>query len=177
MAEERAARTGEGATSREAWLRRIWRDRDSGNEVLHGFEELYGIKQRDVANYRPLIEFCINLPTDQLVRGGQTRYLARRMAMGRLPEPQRLNHRYGMHNPDWHARMTRALPRVRREIEAIREDPELDAIIDVDRALALIDNWPTENPVELDSFTDLVIGLGGAQIAKKYADHLSGRNR
>ena len=168
--------TGERDGSREAWLRRVWRDADLGTEVLHGFEQVYGIRQRDIAQYRPLIEFCIGLPTRQFVRGGQDRYLARRMARGRLPEAQRHNRRYGMHNADWHARMTRALPRLRRDLDRLAGHDELARLVDIDRARSLIDNWPDEDPRDIAVMEELFIGLTGAQTAIRFADFVEGRN-
>lgn len=168
--------TGEIDGSRDAWLRRIWRNADLGTEVLHGFEQVYGVRQRDIAHYRPLIEFCLGLPTDQFVRGGQDRYLARRMARGRVPEANRLNRRYGMHNADWHARMTRALPRLRQDLDRLAGHEELARLVDVDRARRLIENWPQADPREIALMEELFIGLTGAQTAIRFADFVEGRN-
>ena len=57
-------------------------------EIYQAFEQMYDVPQRDPTAYRPLVEFCLGLPTDLFLRDGEPRWLARQMAHGIMPEQQ-----------------------------------------------------------------------------------------
>lgn len=135
-----------GDRSRENFIAGQYRGCGSGNEIAHSFEQVFGIRARDIFAYRPLIEFCMGLPTDQFVRDGETRFLARRLARGRLPEAQRVNRLYGGHNVDWHARLTPRLTELRAAAGQIAKLPELAALIDASALQAAFDTWPECTP-------------------------------
>ena len=169
-------RDGEWFRSREEWLRFVWRMHDMGAEWRHGVEQVFGVRHRDVAAYRPLIEFCAGLPTDQFVRGGVQRWLARRMAAGRMPEAQRHDTDYGRHNVDWHLRLTRRLPELRREIERMANDSAMADLIDVDAALTMLDNWPTAAPSDPRKVRRTYHALTGAVLVGRFHRSYSGIN-
>ncbi|WJY19695.1 asparagine synthase-related protein [Alteriqipengyuania flavescens] len=169
-------RTGERPATRRQWLDMVWHGADAGAEMHHGFEQVFGIRQRDIYAYRPLIEFCITLPTSQFVRGGVTRYLARRLAKGRLPEAQRTERRLGMHNADRHARLTPRREELRESLRRMEAHPELGAVIDFDRAYSILDNWPARSPAGHAEAQALLLALPGVVLAGRFADHLEGRN-
>ncbi|GAA4047868.1 asparagine synthase-related protein [Parerythrobacter jejuensis] len=171
------SRTGEWFRSREQWLEFVWRNCDYAPEMHTACEEVYGLRMRDVTAYRPLIEFCAGIPTEQFVRAGRQRWLARRMAQGRLPEDQRHNTNYGMHHADWHLRMSRRLPELRAELSAIKEDEELDALIDVERGLERIDNWPANTSHDLPTMQRHFHAIGGAVLTARYKRIIEGKNR
>ncbi len=163
--------------SREEWLRFMWRQTDIGAETHHAAEQVYGIRLADATAYRPLIEFCAGLPIEQFVRDGEQRWLARRMALGRMPEAQRRNRDYGRHNSDWHARMTRDLPRLRSEFAAMSANPALNRLIDTDAALAMLDDWPDAPPSDRRAARRFHNGLTGAIVAAKFWRYSVGDNR
>ncbi|NVD44556.1 asparagine synthase-related protein [Qipengyuania atrilutea] len=141
-------RRGEWFRSRREWLDFIWRSHDLGAEQHYAAEQVYGLKMRDVTAYRPLIEYCAGLPTDQFVRGGVQRFLARRMAANRMPAEQAASTDYGQHNADWHLRMTRRLPGLRAEFERMRHNDVLKRLIDVEAGLKLLEEWPDRTPAD-----------------------------
>lgn len=169
-------RTGEWYRSRDEWIDFLWRLRDHAPEMHTASEEVYGLRLRDVTAYRPLMEFFLGVPTDQFVRNGVQRWLGRRIARGRMPEKQRLNKLYGSHHADWHLRMTLKLPDLRKTYEAIRNDKELSAIIDVQRAFDLIDNWPKSAPTSHLAMQSGFHALGGAAMTARYKWLVEGRN-
>lgn len=162
--------------SREGAILANYRAAGSGNEMVHSFEQVFGIRQCDAAAYRPLIEFCFSLPAEQFNGDGQTRWLARRMARGRLPEAQRLNPKYGRHNVDWHARLTPRLPELRAQIEAIARDPELANRIDTGSMLDVLDKWPASTPSDLDVQNRLQFFLPATLYVARFVNYVSGRN-
>lgn len=169
-------RTGEWFRSREQWLEHVWHNCDHAPEMHTASEEVYGLRLRDVTAYRPLIEFCAGIPTDQFVRGGTQRWLARRMAQERLSEAHRLNRNYGMHHPDWHLRMSRQLPNIREELVAIQADNELYSLIDVERGLETIDRWADDETHDLETVMSHFHALTGAVLTARYKKLIEGRN-
>ena len=169
-------RDGEWFRSREEWLRFVWRMHDMGAEWRHGVEQVFGMRHRDVTAYRPLLEFCAGVPTDQFVRGGTQRWLARRMAQGRMPEAQRCETAYGRHNVDWHLRLSRRLPELRREFERIADNRVLAELIDTDAAFALLDRWPNEPPAEAHLVRRHFHALTGAVLTARFHRFEAGIN-
>ena len=169
-------RDGEWFRSREEWLRFVWRMHDMGAEWRHGVEQVFGIRHRDIAAYRPLMEFCAGLPTDQFVRGGVQRWLARRMAAGRMPEAQRHETDYGRHNVDWHLRLTRRLPELRREVERMADDPAMAELIDIDAVFALLDAWPDAAPSDPRAVRRHFHALTGAVLVGRFHRFYAGLN-
>ncbi|MGC1271864.1 MAG: asparagine synthase-related protein [Croceibacterium sp.] len=169
--------TGEGPpASRAHWLRQIKPHMGTGAEQIHALEQVFGIRTRDIAQDRRLLEFCFTIPTDQFVRRGMDRWLARRMAVGRMPEAQRLNRRYGRQNVDWFHRLTPRLDDMRRDLRHIADQPELADHVDVDRALATLDDWPTSDDEFARRENDLRFVLPSTILMSKYVDFVTGRN-
>ena len=152
-----------------------WRDAE-GAEVIQGFEQVYGIRQRDVPAYRPLIEFCLGLPTDQFVRDGEERWLAKRLARGRMPEAQRLNPRYGQHNVDWHARMTPRLATLRGEAQRIQARADLHQLVDSEQMMAKLLDWPAQTPLAPEEWMPRAAAVPRALLTARFIDFVAGRN-
>ena len=162
--------------TRAAYIADYYRSASMSLPPRGALEQVFGIRIRDITAYRPLIEFCLGIPTAQFVRGGVGRYLARRMAIGKLPEAQRTNTRYGLHNHDWHARLTPRLPELRRRIAAIGENPELAAALDVPAMLAAIDDWPAATPAGREIGATLRFHLPAMLSIARFVEFESGTN-
>lgn len=159
---------------------RLWRNLFDtmwlGGELGLGQMQMYGIRVRDVLAYRPLIELCAGMPTTQFFRDGERRYLARRIGIGRMPEAQRTEHRHGDHLVDWHARLTPLVPMLRAEVQRLADHPDLGSVVDTERMLHDLDNWP-ENPItDIVAVTRLRFCLPAAIYIRRYVDFTSGRN-
>lgn len=162
--------------SREQLLRNVYDAYWQGGEVGLATSQVFGVQLRDVLSYRPFIELCQGMPTDQFVRRGEKRYLARRMAVGRLPEAQRTERRHGDHIPDWHARLTPMLPRLREEVRQIAAHPELGHILNTEAMLRDLDNWPAVAPTDINSVSRLRFALPAMAHIRRYLDFETGRN-
>ena len=147
-----------------------------GSEIWQGFEQIFGLRQRDIVAYRPLIEFCLGMPTRQFVSHGQERWLAKRMAIGKMPEAQRLNPRFGRHNVDWHARMTPRRAELAAEAERLRDHPMLGELIDIDRVQHLLADWPVVSPWDPEEAYPRQVGITRAIQAARFVDFVEGRN-
>ncbi|MET0179007.1 MAG: asparagine synthase-related protein [Novosphingobium sp.] len=174
--ETQAAITGGDVTSQAQYVRALHQFDGLGAESVAGYEQVFGIQLRDVPHYRPLIEFCLGLPTDQFVRDGETRYLARRMAVGRMPEAQRTNRYYGEHNVDWHARLTPRVGDMRQQLQRIARHPLLGPAIDTDRAQAALDAWPDWTPDDEMVSEQLFFHIPAICYIARYVDFVTGRN-
>lgn len=163
-------------TSSMGFARQCYGHSGVAAEMWEVSEQVFGIRTRDVTVYRPLIEFCLGLPTRQFVRDGETRLLARRMAAGRMPEAQRHNLLYGDFNVDWHARMQPRLAELRREAEGLRDHPDLAGLIDVDRMVATLDDFPESTPDGQAEQSTLRFALPAVIAVGRYLDFVSGRN-
>ena len=129
-------------------------DDAEGAEIYQAFEQMYGVAMRDPTAYRPFVEFCFGLPVKMFMRDGQTRWLAKEMAKGNMPEEQRVNARNGRWDADWHLRMGRKRKEYLAEIDEISKDSRISEMLDLPRLRSVLEDWPSETPVDpQDYFT------------------------
>jgi len=93
---------------------------------------------------RRLIEFCFAVPEDQYLRGGVTRFLARRVLADRLPAEVVNNTRLGIQCADGFQRMDRRRAAILAGVEELELSPLACRIIDVPRLKALAVHWPAD---------------------------------
>ena len=145
-------------------------------EITLALELRYGVRYRDVSAYRPLVEYCLGLPTDQFARPGQDRFLARRLARGRLPEEQWRAVRHGRHNADWLIHLKRHRQRHLGQVEAMRAHGWLREVLDLDRMERMLHALPeTAGPDERAALPYLQ-GIGRALLAGQFVGIMEGRN-
>lgn len=147
-----------------------------GGDVAQGFEQLWGVRTRDVTAYRPFVEFCLGLPTEMFMRDGEGRWLARQLAVGLLPEAQRTNRRQGFHNIDWHTRMTPRLAQLRAEAQRAKGEPRVAALIDFDQVLKALDEWPEQGSVDPKTYIRHAVAVPRAIMAARFVNFVEGRN-
>lgn len=147
-----------------------------GADISLAFDQLYGVRRRDITAYRPLIEFCIGMPTQQFASGGAERRLARRMAKGRMPEAQRLNTNYGQHNIDWIIRIGRERETLIAACETMRGHPVLSEILDIDRIVHLLRDWPGHQTFDIDSEWPRMFAIPQAILAAQFIGIAEGSN-
>ena len=163
--------------SRAAWLADNFRRGDMGaGEVELAFEQIYGIRQRDVCAYRPLVEFCLSLPTRMFVTDGEDRRLARALGRGMMPEEQRLDRRAGAHQPDWHHRLTPLIPQWQDEFAAMSARKELRALFDFDEIAARIGDWPASERQDDEALYRYAMGVPIAMMTMRFVRRVQGWN-
>ena len=163
--------------NRADWIRDIFARGDLGSgEIALAFEQIYGITTRDPTANRRLIEHCLSLPTEMFARDRQDRWLAREMSRGHLPEDQRCEQLAGMHQADWHARMTPKIPEIRAELQQAAARAELRELFDFDELLGRLDDWPA-NPDDSDETTyRMMMGIPIALMTARFIRHSYGWN-
>ena len=158
-------------------VQREWRDADGpGRDVDLAFEQLYAVRKRDVTAYRPLIEFCCSLPTEAFARQGVERRLARVMGEGRIPDQIRGNRLHGLHNADWHARMSPARDDMLEVLDTARSHPFLGEVLDIERLTALIEDWPERPGYDWEHDWPRMLALPRAILAARFIGHVENRN-
>lgn len=145
-------------------------------EITLALELYYGVRYRDVTAYRPLIEYCLSLPTEEFIQPGQTRHLAKRMAVGRMPDKQYQEALHGAHNVDWLVRLRREVPRLRSQVAAMRDHHWLSEHFDLDRLDAMLATLPERESDNLLEHMPILQAVGRAIVAGQFIGLIEGRN-
>lgn len=145
------------------------------SDWLQAMEQIYEVRLRDVPAYRPLLEFCLSLPSEMFLRNGQIRWMARELARGIMPEEQRLSRVVGTQYADWHALLTPRVAEMRQTLWAAREDPDL-SFLDFDRLEQTLDTWPEQSTLDDDVYFPCAFTLPRALTMIRYVQFMTGRN-
>jgi asparagine synthase (glutamine-hydrolysing) len=127
----------------------------------------WGIDKRDATADRRLIEFCLSLPLDMLLKNGVRRPLARAALADRLPAEVLAERRKGYQSADWHVALTRDREKVRAMVERLAAEPSAASLIDVEHLRRLVREWPSggwSDPRIMGLYrTGLITALTGGQ--------------
>lgn len=104
----------------------------------------WGLDKRDATADVRLIEFCLSLPLEMLMAGGERRPLARAALADRLPDEVLNERRKGYQGSNWHVGLTRERPAVAALIEQLAADEEARSLIDVAALRGLVAEWPED---------------------------------
>lgn len=115
-------------------------------DIIQGLEHIHGVPMRDPTFYRPLVEFCFSIPDDQYLRGGTSRWLARRMLSGLVPDSVLNAAARGVQAADWHLRLGRERAALTAELDRLAANPAMAARFDVPRMQAALRDWPQTTP-------------------------------
>jgi asparagine synthase (glutamine-hydrolysing) len=115
---------------------------DPGNVQKAGLAETQ-VDYRDPTADVRLLEFCLAVPTEQFLRDGITRALARVALADRLPKEVLEEKRSGLTMVDWHEDLTAARDEVIEELDRLEACPAAAAILDLPRLRQLTQNWPS----------------------------------
>lgn len=91
-----------------------------------------------------LLEFCLGVPTDQFLRNGVQRSLARRAFADRLPRRVLDERRKGLQAADWHEHLTSVRDRVAEEFRRLDSCPVAAKLMDLPRIRRLVEEWPAD---------------------------------
>jgi asparagine synthase (glutamine-hydrolysing) len=92
---------------------------------------VYGMVRRDPTADKRVIEFCLRLPPEQLLKNGLDRGLIRRALAGILPDKVRLNLTVrGVQSADWIQRLRSEWPRLKEDLVLRLAGRDVDEYID-----------------------------------------------
>ncbi len=97
---------------------------------------------RDPTYDRRVVEFCLTVPLEEFLRGGQLRSLARRSMVGRLASSTVTRTKRGRQSADWYLNLAAVRGRMAVEVERLRRSPLASRMLDLKRMSSLIENWP-----------------------------------
>lgn len=117
----------------------------------------YGLDQRDPTGDRRLIEFCLSLPVNQLIRNGERRPLARGALADRLPPLLLDQERRGYQAADWYEQI--GPEQVRQAVRRLGRSEAASTVIDFAAVEKLTGSWPTGNWDQQWVITDYRAGL------------------
>lgn len=192
LRQDYVAATGLEANARELgfdpdflgpWRSRQWRTEfyEQGEaeraDVRQAFCELHQLPFRDPCSSRRLVEFCLAIPDDQFVRQGQSRWLARRMLRGRVPDMVVEERRIGRQAADWMLRIRRQRPELIEELRSMEQDPFLADRIDLAGLRQALETMPEETPIDSPEAFRLQLALPRAMTAARFYRFVEGRNR
>jgi asparagine synthase (glutamine-hydrolysing) len=128
----------------DSFAMRLWALRwgDQGNYVK-GALGGWHIDCRDPTADIRLVEFCLGIPSDQFLRNGVQKALARRALSDRLPAMVLNETRKGLQAADWHERLTQVRERVAAELDRLSVCAPASKVLDLRRLRQLVENWPT----------------------------------
>ncbi len=150
-------------------------DADSA-EIYQAFEQMYGVAMRDPMAYRPFVEFCFGLPVEMFMRDGRTRWLAKEMAKGIMPEEQRTNRLNGRWDADWHLRLGRRRTDFLAELDRLAKDERMAAMLDLPRLRAALEDWPENTEVDPQQFFSREFAVPRGLLTARFIDYVEGRN-
>jgi asparagine synthase (glutamine-hydrolysing) len=119
----------------------------------------WGIDKRDPTADVRLIDFCLSLPLDMLMKGGERRPLARAALADRVAPAVLDERRKGYQSADWHVGLTRDRAAVARLLDAMAADSTASGLIDVERLRERVRNWPVGGWEDPRIIADYRIGL------------------
>ncbi|MES2044133.1 MAG: asparagine synthase-related protein [Pseudomonadota bacterium] len=134
------ARRGDPRLTRLGMVRgRAQRDGVTGAARRH-----WRFDMRDpFADWR-LVEFTLGLPDEQYSRGGEQRWLARRVLADRLPPIITSETRRGLQCPEWYDVVSARRDDMVAAVERIERSPLASGVVDVPRMKALLADWPAD---------------------------------
>jgi asparagine synthase (glutamine-hydrolysing) len=157
--------------------RKLRQERGDSAAFYQGLEQMYGVALRDPTSYRPFVEFCLGLPTKMFMRDGETRWLAKQMAKGIMPEGQRRNTLDGLWDADWHLRIGRRREDFLAELGRIERDEKLGRMLDVPRLRAALEDWPDHTETDPIKAFAVQLAVPSALLAARFINYVEGRNQ
>lgn len=119
------------------------REMDYG-EYRKGVLAGWGLDKREPTADVRLIDFCLSLPLDMLLKNGVRRPLARAALADRLPPSVLDERRKGYQASDWSVGIGRDLPNVSALIDRMAADSVASSVIDIEGLRALVRSWPND---------------------------------
>jgi asparagine synthase (glutamine-hydrolysing) len=130
---------------KDGFAMRLWvlQRRDPGNYRKGGLGG-WQIDHRDPTADVRLLEFCLAIPTEQFLRDGMPRALARRAFAHYLPKQVLEEPRRGLQVADWHEDLTAVRDRIADQLDHLEACPAAARALDLPRLRRLTENWPSD---------------------------------
>lgn len=131
--------------------------RQAISDQFSALRDYTGVEMRHPMNDPRFIDFCLALPVDQFLRKGVTRWLARRVAAPYLPAAQCAERRTGAQFPEFRADFARRRDRLQADLEAVERSATAQAMLDLPRLRAILEQSDTPEGLARLSRTDISV--------------------
>ncbi|MES2058869.1 MAG: asparagine synthetase B family protein [Pseudomonadota bacterium] len=145
-------------------------------DIRQGLDLIHGIPSRDPTAYRPLVEFCIGIPDDQYLRDGESRWLARRMLRGKIPDMVLNETRRGRQAADWAIRIGRDRAALIDELDTLARDPAMARRLDLPRLRAALAGWSPQDAAGTEAVNLIQYALPRAIATARFIRFVEGSN-
>jgi asparagine synthase (glutamine-hydrolysing) len=102
-----------------------------------------GVDYRDPMADKRLVEYCLNIPTDQYLANGVPRALGKRVLADRLPAVVLNERKHGYQAADWHEGINVARTKIAAELDQLSACASAARVLDIERMKSLVENWPS----------------------------------
>ena len=127
--------------AKRLWMLNRFDHGDQNKGALAG----WGVDLRDPLADKRLVEYCLNIPSEEYLTNGVPRALARRAFSDRLPHAVVNERRMGYQAADWHEGLTAAHTDLVSELDRFAGCASAAMTLDVNRMKRLAANWPTSD--------------------------------
>jgi asparagine synthase (glutamine-hydrolysing) len=128
---------------KDGFAMRLWvMGRNDAGNINTGTLAGWGIDRRDPTADKRLVEYCLSIPTEQYLRNGDTRALAKRALADRLPQSVLNEQKKGYQAADWHEGLTAARADVAAELDRLAACAPAAQALNIGRMQKLVENWP-----------------------------------
>jgi asparagine synthase (glutamine-hydrolysing) len=146
----------EGHTTREGLIDDIYSNLNFRHTPRTTFRTI-GVDLRTPLLDPRMIDFCLALPSDQFLRDGVTRRLARQVLAGRAPDQVTQRPHTYLSCPEWHHRMTRARSHWMAAIERLEGSAAVNELLDMPKLRRLAESWPEKpTPDQAQALADIL---------------------
>ena len=145
-------------------------------EVRQAMDLIHGIPMRDPTAYRPLVEFCMGIPDDQYLRDGNSRWLARRMLRGRVPDMVLNEKRRGLQAADLPLRLGRDRQALIAELDLLGRDPAMSERLNLSRLKQAIQGLSPGDPGDRFGLSAIELALPRAIATARFIRFVEGTN-
>jgi asparagine synthase (glutamine-hydrolysing) len=129
---------------KDSFAMRLWAlRRFELGELYKGTLAGWGVDHRVPLADRRLVEYCLNVPTDEYLFNGQARALARRALADRLSAAVLNERKRGYQAADWHEGVTAARPQLAAELDSLSACAPAAKTLDIEKMKRLVEHWPT----------------------------------
>lgn len=145
-------------------------------EVRQAMDLIHGIPMRDPTAYRPLVEFCLGIPDDQYLCDGQSRWLARRMLSGRVPDMVLNEKRRGLQAADLPLRLGRDQQALIAELDLLAGDPAMSERLNLPRLRQAMQGLSPGDPGDRFGLAAIELALPRAIATARFIRFVEGTN-
>lgn len=131
----------------------------------------WNIDYRDPTADRRLVEFCLSVPEEQFLVGGEQRGLARRAFADRLPQAVLAERRQGLQSADWHLGLHAAREQICAELSSLSDCTPAAELIDLETIAEAAENLPADGWDEAETIgryrLSLLRGISAGHFLRK----------